>query len=870
MDKYLYINKIIFSNDDVFNDKEFDFRKKDENPAKYIILVGENGSGKTRILKIINLFVNIMTHFNNDSYIFIRDYEDESFRNNSDALPKYFYENNYIKKILKTNGRKKYIINDKEGLIFNEIIGLGLTNYYNITDYYPNDNKIKSEQTITFSCNVPDRLIRFLNSADKDLKWDFNFTFFHSLYYSDEYKVDNNSELVIIYKDNKYLVFSVTMSFNTKYINGSDHRNIDIIKLNHSDNPKLKFVLLNRLSYFFVGRSKFLDIKDIICKETTIYKLLKKEYDKLIRSNSDNVINNINLGLFESEEEQVKAFFRSQIDNIKKSGINFSNYDEDIRHHFQYIRKFENSFNDIFKYLNNDENKNVSIKSISEEKITLSKGNKENNTELNIVDMSTGEKRIIRQIMGYIDNNESTLSPSIFLIDEIDMGLHPKWNSYILDVTRRLLDDIGSQIFITTHSEFIPYSIKHETDILLNMSFQNDKINNKSISSSNYYSIQDFVNQSLKINNKVLIDESNIWVEGRADKKILNFLLREAKEINPFNIICTNTVDTNVCNFINKIIYEYIDKELVNIDKSEVQTFMSKYKIKSICFEEISDKNEKEKTYKINEKNMDEYLSKLRERYSDIDKRKLSEKINKYLKVFNTILKINKEWNGANSVLNKFYVWALNTKENYENKLNNNVTINFFIVDNDKEGNEVFHKIDEMFEINKNNDLLNLYFNGKLKLTIEPITYNNEIFDDNYFKLFEGYCIKKFVEDDEEIALFLKYKKFNTDTVETIRNSLKNIKSNHKNNKIQKWLTSSIPADEITIEFEDVLLLSLESLNSEEKINKVFNCFTELVSEKTNFSNYERYKNEIINGYGIIFKNLKKLIKKYKLKKPNI
>ena len=133
----------------------------------------------------------------------------------------------------------------------------------------------------------------------------------------------------------------------------------------------------------------------------------------------------------------------------------------------------------------------------------------------------------------------------IYFIDEIELSFHPRWISKILSFLKECLKDAYGQIFITTHSEIIPYSINVKTDTLINM---ND--DNEIISFKNYNSIQDFVNDSLYVDYEDFIDEYDIWVEGRSDKVLLNTAIQElnkkgSKTTISFNIRFANNFKFN-------------------------------------------------------------------------------------------------------------------------------------------------------------------------------------------------------------------------------------------------------------------------------------------------------------------------------------
>ncbi|MBO6042436.1 hypothetical protein J6P52_04760 [bacterium] len=64
----LKIKSIKFVNDPVFKNKMFDFTTRSNDVASTVIIVGENGSGKTRLINILKqltdfIFLNDKKHF---------------------------------------------------------------------------------------------------------------------------------------------------------------------------------------------------------------------------------------------------------------------------------------------------------------------------------------------------------------------------------------------------------------------------------------------------------------------------------------------------------------------------------------------------------------------------------------------------------------------------------------------------------------------------------------------------------------------------------------------------------------------------------------------------------------------------------------
>lgn len=68
--------------------------------------------------------------------------------------------------------------------------------------------------------------------------------------------------------------------------------------------------------------------------------------------------------------------------------------------------------------------------------------------------LSTGEKQVIYRL-GFILKNLSGLTNGIILIDEPEVGLHPKWQQRLMAVLRGLARRKSAQLIVATHSPFV-------------------------------------------------------------------------------------------------------------------------------------------------------------------------------------------------------------------------------------------------------------------------------------------------------------------------------------------------------------------------------------------------------------------------------
>jgi hypothetical protein len=86
-----------------------------------------------------------------------------------------------------------------------------------------------------------------------------------------------------------------------------------------------------------------------------------------------------------------------------------------------------------------------------------------NGVELNIGDLSTGEKQIIYRV-GYILKELGNLKGGIILIDEPEISLHPKWQIKLKDLLFEIFKDYDVQIIIATHSPYIFSKLNEENE----------------------------------------------------------------------------------------------------------------------------------------------------------------------------------------------------------------------------------------------------------------------------------------------------------------------------------------------------------------------------------------------------------------------
>jgi ABC-type Mn2+/Zn2+ transport system ATPase subunit len=74
-------------------------------------------------------------------------------------------------------------------------------------------------------------------------------------------------------------------------------------------------------------------------------------------------------------------------------------------------------------------------------------------TEIDLNDLSSGERMILRTIFWFYNSKHNNLFPKLFLLDEPDAHLHPSMTRQFIDVLKNVLvDQYGVRIVLTTHS----------------------------------------------------------------------------------------------------------------------------------------------------------------------------------------------------------------------------------------------------------------------------------------------------------------------------------------------------------------------------------------------------------------------------------
>lgn len=75
------------------------------------------------------------------------------------------------------------------------------------------------------------------------------------------------------------------------------------------------------------------------------------------------------------------------------------------------------------------------------------------NTPMDLNDLSSGEKTILRTILWFYNTKHNDIFPKLFLLDEPDAHLHPSMTRQFIDVLKSVLvDQYNVRVILTTHS----------------------------------------------------------------------------------------------------------------------------------------------------------------------------------------------------------------------------------------------------------------------------------------------------------------------------------------------------------------------------------------------------------------------------------
>lgn len=201
------------------------------------------------------------------------------------------------------------------------------------------------------------------------------------------------------------------------------------------------------------------------------------DMDDFAPQNHSSFLSNTSTDFFESEDNGGKyssvknhLITLERQDNEKYRQMN-SEYDSkglplmsvaDFNSTLSQVEKFRCAFDKVYDVLKFD-------KIMSEQDNTRVLFTKTDNEEIDIDDLSTGEKQVVFRASSVLAYGKDA---KVVLVDEPELGMHPRWISKMLPFYQDLLKDPTtgnqkSQLFVTTHSDFIIREAVKDKDILI-------------------------------------------------------------------------------------------------------------------------------------------------------------------------------------------------------------------------------------------------------------------------------------------------------------------------------------------------------------------------------------------------------------------
>lgn len=151
----------------------------------------------------------------------------------------------------------------------------------------------------------------------------------------------------------------------------------------------------------------------------------------------------------------------SQFKKIKTLIAEFEKFDQKSRDYYSEIKLYLDTVNEFFK----DSSKRLSFNRSLTKLVyhVLDKDGKPISRNRDIVNLSSGEKQILI-LFTYLKFNEKRRT--LFIIDEPELSLHPKWQEEFLNAVSTLMVK-NTQLILATHSPTIVGSNKQYCQVLL-------------------------------------------------------------------------------------------------------------------------------------------------------------------------------------------------------------------------------------------------------------------------------------------------------------------------------------------------------------------------------------------------------------------
>lgn len=189
----------------------------------------------------------------------------------------------------------------------------------------------------------------------------------------------------------------------------------------------------------------------------------KKEFDASIRK-VNNYFNTLKSILKDTEKKkEYDLLYITNISQFKKINdliVEFSQFEEDTKKLYSPLKEFLDTLNKFFidsakqLYFDKD-NSEIKFSILNKDAVKIDDGRE-------IKNLSSGEKQILI-LLTYIKYNRTL---NVFIIDEPELSLHPKWQGEFLDAVEKLMPK-DSQLIIATHSPEIIGNKKDFCNVLL-------------------------------------------------------------------------------------------------------------------------------------------------------------------------------------------------------------------------------------------------------------------------------------------------------------------------------------------------------------------------------------------------------------------
>lgn len=220
----------------------------------------------------------------------------------------------------------------------------------------------------------------------------------------------------------------------------------------------------------------------------------------------------------------------------------------------------------------------------------------ERNIEIQVNDLSTGEKVLMSLALAIYNTSENEFKPDVLLLDEPDAPLHPEYSKVLVEAVKKaIVEKAGVKVILTTHNP-TTIALGEESDI-----YQMDKDSGFPIKVSKRYALNlltnDLENFKISTENRRQIFVENINDVGyyeRIIRLLKTELLISPQFLPPHNRNGSNCEDVNnivttLREFGNDLVYGLIDYDNHNTDKEYVYIIggQNRYAIDNYIFDPI-------------------------------------------------------------------------------------------------------------------------------------------------------------------------------------------------------------------------------------------------------------------------------------------